>query len=464
MIRHRMTVAIGACAVALALAAAGCSSSGGTGSNTTGSNASGSSNSSSTGAGGSGSTGSPVTISYLTHWGPDQVKQLEAAADAFHKDNPNITVKFQAVPFANLLSTIQTQGSSSGGATIASIYDLWLPGLIKSGVAAKAPADVASEVTSNWSEGLVNDVSSNGAVYGIPNEVDLYALNYNTKLFTAAGISQPPTTWDELVADAAKLTDKAKGQQGFGVITNWAAGVDHPFLSLAASNDGYFLNSDKTASALTTPNVEATAQLYETLLKAGSTVPSMCAENANTTGPYLDNFANGKTAMIIMANWWESTLKQSMGDNFKDIATAPIPKRPSGTESSSISYSWLTMVNAHADPAAQDAAWKFLTYLNGSQSGKNGSSAMGDVLMGMGILPSRSSDLTAHASGLSDPFVKTYVDEIPNATPFPIAVGGQQASDALQSALESLVFGKASPQDALKTADQAVNAALQSGK
>lgn len=466
--RHRMAAAIGAGVVALAMAVAGCGSStsqgGGASSPGSSSSSSSSSGSSAPGSAQSGAASAPVTISYLTHWGPDQVKELQAVADTFHSKNPNITVKFQAVPFANLLSTVQTQGASSSGATIASIYDLWLPSLIKSGIVAKAPADVSSDVTTNWSEGLAKDVSADGAVYGIPNEVDLYALNYNKELFANAGISSPPATWDELVADAAKLTDKAKGQQGFGVITNWAAGVDHPFLSLAASNDGYFLNADKTASALTTPNVEATAQLYETLLKAGSTVPSMSAANANTTGPYLDNFANGKTAMIIMANWWESALKQSMGDNFKNIATAPIPTGPSGSKSSSISYSWLTMVNAHADPAAQDAAWKFLTYLNGPESGKNGSSAMGDILLGMGILPSRSSDLTAHASDLADPFIKTYVDEIPNATPFPTAVGGQQASDALQSAVESLIFGKASAQDAMKTADQAVNAALQSGK
>lgn len=463
MIRRKMSVAIGVCAAALAMVAAGCSSGSTAGESSSASVTSQAGQSESSPAGSSASA-EPVTISYLTHWGPDQVKELQTVADAFHAENPNVTVKFQAVPFGNLLSTVQTQGSSAGGATMAGIYDLWLPGLIKTGVVAKAPADVSGDVTSSWPEGLVNDVSGGGAVYGIPNEVDLYALNYNTKLFAEAGISAPPATWDELIADAAKLTDKAKGQQGFGVITNWAAGVDHPFLSLAASNDGYLLNADKTASTLSTPNVEATAELYQTLIKAGSTDPSMSAANANTTGPFLDNFANGKTAMIIMANWWQSALKDSMGDNFKDVATAPIPKGPSGTKSSSISYSWMTVVNAHASQPEQDAAWKFLAYLNGPTSGKNGSSAMADILMGMGILPSRTSDLAAHASDLGDPFIKTYVDEIANATPFPTAVGGQQASDALQSAIESLIFGKASAKDAMAQADQAVNAALSSGQ
>jgi multiple sugar transport system substrate-binding protein len=412
----------------------------------------------------SGSGNGSVTIRYLTHWGPDQVKQMQTVAAAFHKENPKITVKFQAVPFANLLSTVQTQGSSSSGPTIASIYDLWLPQLIKAGAVAKAPTDVASEVKASWPANLVADVSSGADVYGVPNEVDLYELNYNKKLFAAAGITNPPTTWDELVADAAKLTDKGKGQQGFGVITNWAAGVDHPFLSLAASNGGTFLNSERTKSNLTSSNVQETAKLYEQLVKARSTVASMSAANANTTGPYLDNFANEKTAMLIMANWWEGTLKQTMGSKFSDVATAPIPVGPSGSKSSSISYSWLTMVNAHASSGAKEAAWKFLKYLNGPTSGKTGSSAMGDVLLGMGILPSRKSDLTAHNADLSDPFIKTYVDGIASATPFPTVAGGAAASDALQKSIEDLIFGRASASGAMSTADTAVNSALKSAK
>ena len=52
--------------------------------------------------------------------------------------------------------------------------------------------------------------------------------------------------------------------------------------------------------------------------------------------------------MIIMANWWESALKGGMGDKFADIATAPIPVGPSGDKPRSISYSWMTVVNAKA--------------------------------------------------------------------------------------------------------------------
>jgi multiple sugar transport system substrate-binding protein len=409
-------------------------------------------------SGGSGSA-SQVTITYLTHWAPPQVNILKQAATAFHKANPDTTVKFETVPFANLLTTLDTQGPS-GSPTITNIYDLWLPQLVQSGLAAAAPADVASDVKANWPANLAADVTKSGAVRGIPNEVDLYALNYNKALFSAAGISAPPTNWTQLLADAKKLTNKAKGVQGFGVITSWNSGVVHPWLSLVDSNGGKLLNG--TTPDLTSPDVEAATKLYSELVSSGATVPSMSSANADTTGPYLDNFAAGKTGMIIMANWWESDLESAMGSRFSDVGVAPIPVGPDGTTASSVSYSWTTVVNAHATSSQQAAAWKFLQYVTGPTSGKNGSSAMGDALISMGILPSRTSDDTAHAAQLSSPYLKEYVSLLPHATPFPAVLGGEQMTDTLQTDIESVIFGKSSPTSAMSTAQSQVASILKS--
>jgi multiple sugar transport system substrate-binding protein len=437
-----------AVAAALALTLAACSSGGEPESTASGA----------TGATGTGG-GGPQQITFLTHWGPDQVAQLEDAAARFKEAEPDITVTVQAVPFANLLSTLRTQSGSASGPTMASVYDAWLPELVRDGVAAPAPAEAADEIQSAWPENVVSAASSEDKAYGFPNEVDLYALNYNKRLLSEAGLDGPPTTFEELRSYAQTLTDEAAGQHGFGVITNWAAGAVHPFLSLAASNGGHLLD-DNGKAALTDDKVVAVAELYQQMLDDGSIDPQASAANANTTGPYLDNFAGGKTAMIIMANWWQGSLKETMGDSYADVATAPIPVGPDGDGPSSISYSWLSMVNANADEGAQEASWKFLTWLNGPDSGENGSSAMGDILIGMGILPSRTSDIDAHQKELSDPFLQAYLDGLPDATPFPTVVGGDAASQAVQKNIESLVFGQASPQQAMENAAAEVDAAL----
>jgi multiple sugar transport system substrate-binding protein len=421
---------------ALALVVAGCGSSGG-------------------------GSSSAQKITFLTHWAPPQVQMLKDAASAYTKDHPGVSIEVRAVPFANLLSTLRTQGASPNGPTMASIYDLWLPELVRDGLAAPAPQANAADVKDAWPANLVADVTKQGKVYGYPNEVDLYALNYNKRLFAEAGVAAPPKTWDELAAAAQKLTKRNGGritQQGFGLITSWPAGVVHPWLSMVDANGGRLL--DGTQTQLTDPKVLAVTELYRRLIDAKVTDPAMSTANANTTGPYLDSFVNGKTAMIIMANWWEGSLKQAMGDRFKDVAVAPVPVGPDGTGSSSVSYSWLTVVNAKASTKKQDAAWGFLRWLNGSASGKNGSSAMADVLMSMGILPSRTSDVSAHQTELSDPFLKVYVDGLPSAMPFPTVLGGEQMTEIVQKHLEDVVFGKASPADAMAAAKSGADAVL----
>lgn len=401
-----------------------------------------------------------VKISYLTHWAAPQVEQLKAAIKEYNKIEPNVEIEVRAVPFGNLLTTLTTQSSGSGAPTITSIYELWLPQLVKDKIAAPVPADYENEITSNYPEGIVNAITDGGKVYGFPNEVNLYALNYNEKLFQESGISGPPKTWAELVDDSKKLTKKdASGkitQQGFGIITSWNSGVVHPWLSLLYSNGGELLNQDHMP-VLDSKEAKETTDLYKQLIfDEKTTDPSMGIANASTTGPYLDNFANGKTAMIIMANWWQSALKDSMGDKFSDIKTAPIPAGPSGSGSHSVSYSWLTSVNAKADKAQQDAAWKFLKWLNGNESGKNGSSAMGDMLMGMGIVPSRNSDITAHQAELASPFLKPYVDELKNAKSFPIVLGGNELTTTLQQQLEQMEFGKASSKETMDNAQKSL--------
>ncbi len=311
---------------------------------------------------------------------------------------------------------------------------------------AKAPDAVSTEVTGSWPGGVVSAASVGGTVYGVPNEIDLYALNYNKALFKQAGIDKPPATWDELKADAAKLTDKAAGRQGFGLINSWAAGVVHPFGSLLASNGGTLI-ADGKPQLNSKPALE-TFQLYETLVKNGYSVPAMGTADANTTGPFLDNFVSGKTGMIIMANWWESALKTGMGDKFADIGTAPIPVGPSGKAPHSISYSWMTVVNASATAAEQDAAWKFLAWLDGPSSGKDGASAMADILQSMGILPSRTSDVAAYKSRLDRPFLEGYVSQLADAQGFPVVLGGQEFSESLQQTIEKLEYGELTAEQA----------------
>ncbi|WP_067929520.1 ABC transporter substrate-binding protein [Alicyclobacillus shizuokensis] len=404
----------------------------------------------------SGDSNGKVKISFLTLWPAPQVAMFKKDINTYEKSHPNVSIEVRTVPFGNLLSTITTDSLSSDGPTIFDIYDLWIPQLAKDGILAPAPREYSSDIESNYASNIVASTKYGSAIYGYPNEVDDYALNYNKALFKAAGIQTPPKTWSELIADAKKLTKTNSSgqiiQQGFGTITSWNSGVVHPWLAMVLSDGGRLVNS-RHQPQLTSKAAEAVTQLYQDMVKKYKvTNPSMSTANASTTGPYLDNFANGKTGMIIMANWWESALKSSMGANFKNVGVAPIPVGPDGDGSHTVYYSWLTAVNNHATPAQQQAAWAFLKWVNSPESGKNGSSAIGDILSSEGIMPSRTSDIAAHKSQLDEPFMKAYVDALKTAEPFPVVFAGDELTTIIQKSIESVEFGSLSPSTAMSQA------------
>jgi multiple sugar transport system substrate-binding protein len=410
-------------------------------------------------------TAEDVTVSFLTHWPPETVALLEAAAADYTADNANVTIEVRAVPFGDLLTTVRAEAGGSSAPTISGIYDLWLPELVRDGIVTAAPDAVATEVQENWTPGVVDAATVDGAVYGVPNEINVYALNYNTRLFEEAGVEGPPETWEELAEAAEALTIRDGDritQQGLGMINSWAAGVVHPFASLLVSNGGDLVVDGEPV--LDSPEALETFQLVEQAVSDPAvTDPTMGTADANTTGPYLDNFVSGNTAMIIMANWWESALRSGMGeDDFQDIATAPIPVGPSGDMARSISYSWMTVVSSQASDAEQAAAWDFLVWLNGPDSGEAGASAMGDILQSMGILPTRTSDIEAFGDRLDTPFLEGYVSVLEDARPFPIVLGGQEFTESLQRHIEEVQFGSATAEQAQEAAQSDAVSILES--
>ncbi|QJD85911.1 extracellular solute-binding protein [Cohnella herbarum] len=401
--------------------------------------------------------GKTTTLKILTHWDAANSQAYLDKVKAYEAVNPNVKIELQNVPFGELLKKITVSNISGEGADIYHIYSAWLPELTNSKSIAPAEGTFLADIQAGYGQNIQDSVSSGGAIYGYPTELTTYALNYNKRLFAEAGITAPPKTWDELLDYAKRLTKIEGGQvvqQGFGVITGWDSGTVHPFLTLLNSNGGNFIAADGKSTELDNPQALQTFELYKKLIDDKSTNREMSPANASTTGAYMNNFELEKTAMIIMANWWKSSLQSTMGDKYQNVGTAPIPVGPSGTDSVSVFYSWLYSVSSHSKN--QEEAWKFLQWVN-SPAAEGQSSIQGDWLLTQGIIPSRTSDQEAHKAELGDDFMKTYVELLQKAKPFPIVKGASEITTALQKKIEGVVFGATSPADAAKGAVSEIN-------
>jgi multiple sugar transport system substrate-binding protein len=164
-----------------------------------------------------------------------------------------------------------------------------------------------------------------GQYYGLPLDTNTQALFWNKKLFAAAGLSGPPTSLSQLVSDAAKLTDKAKGVYGLGVdgtdIWNVA-----PYLW---SMGGSFTNANFTTATgyLDSSATEAAVQTLVTLYKKGDIGTDFLGGTGAVSGE--EGFPKGQYAMYIDGPWAVPTFAAD-----KNVPPYGIALFPSGSAGS----------------------------------------------------------------------------------------------------------------------------------
>jgi multiple sugar transport system substrate-binding protein len=164
--------------------------------------------------------------------------------------------------------------------------------------------------------GVRSSVSYKGQVYGMTEGVNTIALFYNKAMFAAAGIQQPPVTWDELIADAKKLTNGSV--KGIAFTANPTEEGTWQFEPFVWSNGGSLLhlNSQSAIQAL---------QVWNTLVSSGAASKSVVSWSQ---ADIAQQFIAGDAAMVINGPWNLPIITKAPFD----FGIAPIPVPHAGDQ------------------------------------------------------------------------------------------------------------------------------------
>ncbi|WP_030809350.1 ABC transporter substrate-binding protein [Streptomyces sp. NRRL F-2799] len=341
--RSIRAAATGAVVMSLALAATACG--GGTDSGD--------------GAGGSSKT--------LTYWASNQgasvavdKQVLQPELDKFEQQT-GIKVKVEVVPWSDLLNRILTATTSGQGPDVLNIGNTWSASLQATG--ALLPWDAKSFAKIGGRDRFVDPaLGSTGAEGKDPAAVPLYsmsyALYYNKQIFADAGIDGPPATWDELVADGAKI--RAKGKSVLGAEgSNLSENIHHVFV-FAKQHDADFYSADGKPD-FTSPKVVDAVKQYVDLMAKDKAIPPGNAEYAQNQS--VSDFAKGKQAMLLWQSAAANLKSQGMKEDAYGVAPVPVQKGTPGPGAQVNSMAAGINIAVFKDSHNLDGATEFVKFM-----------------------------------------------------------------------------------------------------
>ena len=399
---------------AIALGAAACSSSSG-----------GSSSGSDTGSGGSGTT--------LTYWASNQAPSLDKDKEvltpvlAQFTQQTGIKVNLEVIGWNDLQTRIQTAITSNSGPDVLNIGNTWAASLQATG--AFMPYDDAAFTAIGGKDKFVKPAMDTGGAPGqdptsVPYLGLAYGLYYNKQMLKDAGI-QPPTTWEEMVAAAQKLTDTAKGTYGFALAAgSYTENVHFAFIN-GSQNGGEWFDSAGKPTFTSDANVQGVLR-YLNLMQKDKVVNASNAQYDNGTKA-VNDFATKKVAMILNQNNADNSI-QSNGMKSDEYGVVPFPA-PTGGQKIATFIAGINM-SIFKNTKNKDAALQFVKFMTSPETQKT----LGKPFSSLPVLKGETPVFTDNPEE-----AKTFADIYANMSkPLPLVPGEDQFESTVGKAMNTM--------------------------
>jgi multiple sugar transport system substrate-binding protein len=261
--------------------------------------------------GASSSSNENVTIK-LGYWAssPAETKVLNNQIAALEKKYPNIKIKTQVVT-GDYNQILQAEIASKTEPDIFYMDSSMAASYISKGALLPLDKYLDNSDITDFQSNLLAGYQIGGKTYGLPKDYNTLALFYNKDMFSAAGITAPPTTWDELTTDAKKLT---KGNvKGLSLADDAARFVPFIYQAGGKVNDG-------NNPAFDTAEAAKGLDYYYSFDKNGT------AADPKTLGDSWsgDSLAHKHAAMVIEGGWLIPSMQEEAPD--VNYGIAPLPK------------------------------------------------------------------------------------------------------------------------------------------
>ena len=395
------------------------------------------------------SSSGPVTMTFWHNSTTgDGLKYWQDTVAAFEKENPNVTINIQAIQNEDMDGKLQTALNSGDGPTI---FMARGGGKLADVVSADKVMDITSQISSDvksaYGSAIFSAFTIDGKIYGMPTSVLPGGIYYSKDLFKQAGITTPPTTFDELNADVSKLKAAGVTPIALGGKDAWPAAHWYYFFALRDCSKDVMnaaaANKDFSDGCWTKAGEDLKAFSSTEPFNTGFLTTS-AQQGAGSSAGML---ANHKAAMELMGAWDPGVIADLTSDKkaLPDLGWFPFPATTGGAGDPSAmmggSDGFACLKNAPA------ACVQFLNFI----ASKSNQEAYATAFK---TLPASQQA----QSVVSDPALKDVLSSYNKASYVMLwldTMYGQNVGNALNGGVVNMLAGKGSPADivtAVKTA------------
>jgi N,N'-diacetylchitobiose transport system substrate-binding protein len=448
------------CAATVALAAAGCGSSSPTSQSGSGNPAGGNTATSSASpacAGSSTAAAPSASGGTLTVWlmnGSAPTGWAEALNAEFQAAHPGWKINYQIQQWNGIVAKLNKALSSSAPPDVVELGNTQAVSYAQAGELQDLTSVSNAFNCNQWNQALKDSGAFQQKQFAVPFYGANRTVIYRKDMFAKAGITNPPTTDSEWLADMAKLKSAYSSDSQFQAL--YLPGQEwYTLLSFVWDQGGDVAtqSNGKFTATLTSPQAQAGINFYKALYDASGTTAPKDTDEATPAQSDVMSKDGGHVAQMIGLPWELAGVVKNDPQLSSQLAAFPIPSKTAG-KTAPVFLGGSDLAIAASSPN-QAAAQAYLALLSGAK--------YQGLLAAGGAVPGTSSDVSQLASNPVGTAMGT-ASKLGKVTPItPTWAAVEAGNNPLKTMLTAVLSGTKSTAQAAADADAALNKILQSG-
>ena len=390
----------------------------------------------------------PVTIEFWTHEDPNRDAIETRYVEEFMAANPDVTVNRVTHSSKKIFELVLTAFAANAGPDIFNMQiEQAYSYIINERV---APVDYmaagyidADDMVDKFMEGSLDSVIVDGEVYGIPLELNNWAIYLNKRVFADAGLDAEkdyPKTWEEM----ADISEKLVLRDG-EIITRRGFDFRYPYYLISmipmVEQLGGKLVSDDGKTAII--GDEAWIQFLTFMQEWGPNGRNLGSPTYKN-GRKLFNMDNNDMGMCLSGLYQEARIRSDNQEFYDsgDWMIIPFPVFENAVNNvASNFYGQYYMVNAQNSAHEIQTAWELTGYMMGHEE---------EYLKAVNIIPP-SKKLMNSETFKNMPYSDVFVDDLARAHVVYTAENGAKMEELVKEAVESVMLTGIAPVQAHAT-------------